>query len=1290
MTIPASQRYKKYDPVVLTDVFDVPFPLFANDDLRVVVDGVETPLFSVLAVYYRGRCETAQIVLTAAVTGVSVEIYGKRVPRRSNDFAANSPDLARNLQNDSDILTAVQQEQERDRARALKVPAGFTGSLEIPAPIPGAALVGAPDGLSYVNGPEVTSLAGAAAAAAASAVAAAASAADALAKQNSMVRDRGPWVTTTSYAPSDTFDNLGNVYITQTAHISTSIAADLSAGRIRLWVQKGAAGAGTGDMLYADNLASLTNKPLAFANIGGKAVGKVDLLTFSLIAPAALISDVQGLALNKVPNAIPVAKAVTDYVDAIVLPAGPIAQFTVSAPVASIQLMGLAGWDEVEISGELTSTTALTVRTSPDNGLNFRAVNYDHRVIDGVGGDVYDIGFRIARIVGTGPQSFNVRIKEMANATRRTKAVGNANYANNTRNNVLSGALDTLEICNALQVSGGSITAGFVEVRGIRRAFVADTVAPTLISASPADNAINIPLAVSPVLIFSETVLPGTGFITLRQNISSVWSNVEQFDVVTEQGVGVGQVSFAGSAVTLNPTADLVAGREYALQIAPTAIKDASNNFYAGIATDTALSFTAATSIVPTLISSTPADDATNVAITVSPILTFSEAVFPGTGNIVLRQNIAGTWVELQTFDVVAQAGTGNGQVNFSGSNVTINPTADLVAGREYAIRVPATAVKNSVNNFFAGITNDTTVSFSTVAAVAATFVTLALIDNEVTYQLSGPGTVHWSVDDVASPSGATIDTGTGAYAFGNFNAAPGSNVVSLNFTGVPPGSRNLHLVVTGVGLTNYGTPQHFTINVVAADVVAPTIISSVPSDNATGVAAGVSPTITFSETVVFGTGNVTLRQNIASVWSDVEAFDVVTEVGVGNGQISVSGATITINPTTNLTASREYAIRIDATAIKDAANNAFAGIANDTTLSFTVAAAADVTPPTLSSSVPADNATGISATVSPALTFSEAIAFGTGLITLRQNIASVWSDVETFNVASAQGSADGQVSISGSVLTINPTGSLVASREYALRIASTAITDLASNAFAGIANDTSVSFTIAAAGYTRNVVDNNGTARLTSAADTAHRQSITFAGWFRTDTVGGQAVLVSWSSRSELRRFTDKLNVYIEDSAATTRWDVQIPSVFAVGTWVHIYVQVDLAAVTAVVKINGTTISGGGMTINTALSGGTGLIYLNTGQVELLHSGATAIFDGSVSDLVDYHTTGAAKPSNDFYVSGTGTDPTAIGTPFVVLGGTMTADARAGNTAQGWNDSYTPGSATITTNSATFTDSTI
>ncbi len=100
--------------------------------------------------------------------------------------------------------------------------------------------------------------------------AAAMSAAEALAKENSMLRDAGVWTTDHAYAPSDivTETDSGAAYICQIPHTSDVFSTDLSAGRWRVFVYRGASGEGTGDMLNSENLAELTNVPMARNNLG--------------------------------------------------------------------------------------------------------------------------------------------------------------------------------------------------------------------------------------------------------------------------------------------------------------------------------------------------------------------------------------------------------------------------------------------------------------------------------------------------------------------------------------------------------------------------------------------------------------------------------------------------------------------------------------------------------------------------------------------------------------------------------------------------------------------------------------------------------------------------------------------------------------------------------------------------------------------------------------------------------------------------------------------------------------
>ncbi len=131
MTLSISTRYKKYEPTVSTDTFLVTFPIFSTDDLRIVVDGAETELYSITATFVDGRSDDASVILNSAVTDVDVEIYGARSPRRETSYINNSPNLAELFQRDADAITAVQQEQATNFLRAILLPASEATGYQV-------------------------------------------------------------------------------------------------------------------------------------------------------------------------------------------------------------------------------------------------------------------------------------------------------------------------------------------------------------------------------------------------------------------------------------------------------------------------------------------------------------------------------------------------------------------------------------------------------------------------------------------------------------------------------------------------------------------------------------------------------------------------------------------------------------------------------------------------------------------------------------------------------------------------------------------------------------------------------------------------------------------------------------------------------------------------------------------------------------------------------------------------------------------------------------------------------
>lgn len=108
------------------------------------------------------------------------------------------------------------------------------------------------------------------------------------------------------------------------------------------------------------------------------------------------------------------------------------------------------------------------------------------------------------------------------------------------------------------------------------------------------------------------------------------------------------------------------------------------------------------------------------------------------------------------------------------------------------------------------------------------------------------------------------------------------------------------------------------------------------------------------------------------------------------------------------------------------------------------VAIAVDTVAPTVAVFSPADGANGITAGSNVVLTFSEAIARGTGNLLLRLDSAT-GALIETFDATTSN-----LISISGTVLAVDPTQNLLPSTHYYLNLVSGSVQDIAGNSYAG------------------------------------------------------------------------------------------------------------------------------------------------------------------------------------------------------------------------------------------------
>ena len=484
-------------------------------------------------------------------------------------------------------------------------------------------------------------------------------------------------------------------------------------------------------------------------------------------------------------------------------------------------------------------------------------------------------------------------------------------------------------------------------------------------------------------------------------------------------------------------------------------------------------------SVAPTLSSSTPANNAVGIGTNANIVLVFSESVTATAGkNVVIKRTY-----DDSVFETIPAT---DARVVVSGSTVTVNPTGTFVSLTGYYVTIDAGAFKDGAANDFAGISTSSGLSFTTANMIAAS---VALTD----YTASAPTglTVEYMTSNLVNngknilylnaPSGYAFTVLTSAqltalltfylngvqqsvatYLNPNGTWASGIQIWLKSGISIPGGSTLKFVFSTGF-ITNPAAAGAKTWNwrtaegsgaaidsfsavgivTAAVDVTPPALSSATPADNATDVALSANVVLNFSEnvTAVAGKNIVIKKVSDNSIFESIPATDA---------RVSVSGSTVTVNPTGTFTYNTGYYVTVDAGAFKDASNNDYAGITSSTSLNFT--ATADTTPPTLSTSTPADNATGVSVNTNIVLNFSEDVTAVAGK-NISVKLSSGNALVETVGATSPQ------VTISGSTVTINLADPLDYLTGYYVTVDTGAFVDGGGNPFAGFASASTLNF---------------------------------------------------------------------------------------------------------------------------------------------------------------------------------------------------------------------------------------
>ncbi|WP_281173349.1 DUF4347 domain-containing protein [Azospirillum halopraeferens] len=199
---------------------------------------------------------------------------------------------------------------------------------------------------------------------------------------------------------------------------------------------------------------------------------------------------------------------------------------------------------------------------------------------------------------------------------------------------------------------------------------------------------------------------------------------------------------------------DVAAGADIPVNLV---LVDSSSNANTAYTTPISQAADSIDATAPTLSVSSPADDATGVAIGANIVLTFSESVQAGTGSIVLKRVSDNAVVE--TFTV----GSGN-RVTVSGNQVTLDPTADLAHATAYYLEIDTGAIADMAGNGYAGFSGSTQLNFTTAPPPppdnGPTTVTTPVIGSQVT--VVGSTTTTTTVDGaVVEQQRLTTGSGT-------------------------------------------------------------------------------------------------------------------------------------------------------------------------------------------------------------------------------------------------------------------------------------------------------------------------------------------------------------------------------------------------------------------------------------------------------------------------------------------------------------------------------------------------
>jgi len=529
-----------------------------------------------------------------------------------------------------------------------------------------------------------------------------------------------------------------------------------------------------------------------------------------------------------------------------------------------------------------------------------------------------------------------------------------------------------------------------------------DTTAPMVSYTVPVNAATGVAANSAMAATFSEAMDPATITTTT-------------FTLMQAALPVAGAVTYAGLTATFTPTVALAYSTVYTATIT-TGAKDLAGNALAANKVWTFTTGSAPDITAPTVSSTVPVNNATGVSVNSAKAAIFSEAMNPTTittATFTLRQGLT---------QIV-------GVVTYAGFTATFMPSAALAYNTVYTATI-TTGAKDLAGNalaadkiwtFTTGVAPDLippTVS-STIPANSATNVAVNSAMSATFSEAMNPTTITTATFTLLQGTTPVV----GAVTYVGFTATFTPTAVLAYSTGykatITTGAKDL----AGNALA-LSYVWNFTTGI-APDTTAPTVLTVFPVDSATGVPINSAMTATFSEAMDPTTiTNVTFSLTIGNI---IQTSSLIT------GTVTYAGVTATFTPDSLLAYNTLYTGRITV-GVEDLAHNPLAA---NKLWAFTTGAAPDTTAPTVLSTIPLSNATGVPINNAITATFSEAMDPAT--------ITNV-----TFTMVHLATPISGTVTYAGTVATFTPSSVLPASTLYSATI-TVGAKDLAGNPLASL-----------------------------------------------------------------------------------------------------------------------------------------------------------------------------------------------------------------------------------------------